>query len=436
MLAAGCSFRHGSMQAPADTIGDVAGDVPRDSAQPAGRCDPLAVTGTLLAVANVTDLRTAVQTATAGTTIELADGTYDLSAGTLGLPNAGVVLRSASGDASKVLLDGGLVITPVVRIGASNVTITEVTITRSSGAGLLISPPPGGDITGDSVYRVTFVDNDGAAVRVSPNAGATTGPFADTGTLACSHFSETSGNTNVCSNGTLGIAIESARGWTVRDNQLVGVRCPDQLQRAMFIRYGSRDIAVVRNTIIGSNINIGLGDGNLTGTAPARLYTDAIPATCGTQVPNFWGGIACDNVIDGLSVPIFMGNGSFDSGISAWTACETWVMHNTVVSPPGNDTFSNFEYRFTGSFVHFVNNLSLVVPTGRDSGVQDATYAASDVTYASTSDFVDAANGDLHLAAGSPETAGVSIATLGMCDRDADDKPRDTSAPTVGAYER
>ena len=435
VLATACSFHHGTTQASGDAPADTT-DAPGDAAAPAGRCAALAVTGTIVSVATVGDLRLAIQNATSGTTIELADGVYDVSGGTLVIGTPNVVVRGASGDASKVTLDGMLVVNPLIRIAASNVTLTQLSLVNASGGALVINPTASGDITGDVVHDVTFTDNEGAAIRVAPNNGSTTGPFADGGTISCSHFSETIGNTGVCSAGTLGIAMESARGWTIRDNHFTNVRCPNQLQRAMFIRYGARDIAVVRNTILGSSINIGLGDGNPTNTAPARTYSDAVPAVCGAAIPNFWGGVACDNVIDGLNVPIFQGNGSFDSGISGWTACDTWILHNTVVSPAGNDTFTSFEYRFIGSYVHFVNNLSLKTPTQRDTGMEDLAYAASNVTYASPTDFVDATSGDLHLAAGSPETAGVSIATLGLCDRDADDKPRNTAAPMVGAYER
>jgi hypothetical protein len=76
-------------------------------------------------------LAAAVSAAGAGVTILLADGTYGLGGAGLQLRRQGLTLRSMSGDATKVILDGEYRTPEIIAISASDVTVAHVTITRA-----------------------------------------------------------------------------------------------------------------------------------------------------------------------------------------------------------------------------------------------------------------------------------------------------------------
>jgi hypothetical protein len=436
VVVAACGFRHGTLRGDAGDD-DAPIDVPPDVPAATGPCAPLPLAPGAIAVSDVAGLTNAVATAPAGATIALAPGTYALTA-PITIHTAGLTLTSMTGDASSTILDGGGAVTPVVRTDASNVTVASLTIAHSSVVGMLVQAPITGDITGARIYDVTFDDDVGPAVRVYPNQPPSpdVGPYADNGTIACSRFIDTSAVDHCTIPNQLGIDAVAVRGWTIRDNRFDHVVCPTAFRRAIWIRGGSRDVVLANNRMLDSTGNITLGDDPTT--SPARMYSDLLPATCsalGTFPPQIWGGVLCDNAMAGLDVPPWNPQ-PYDDGISLWGACETWALHNTIVSPAGSGTFHDIEYRFAGTYVHLVNNLNEQLPASRDAGGQDAAYSASNVVYAAESDFVDPHAGDLHLSATAAESSGTSIEGLGLCDVDADGKPRNLAAPTVGSYER
>ncbi len=429
--AGACAFHRGA--APSDAAGSGSPDA-TDAAVIAPACPPLPDPGATVSVADVTALYNAVASAAPGSVIELADGTYDVSgSGVLLIDTDGITLRSLSHDASKVILDGGNASDPIIGVHASNVTLTELTIAHAGARGVIVSPNtvPGG-VTGDQIYDVTFTSNRGAAISIYPfNGDITSGSYADDGVVACSRIVDEPSGAD-CNQPTIGLQAWAIRGWTIRNNYFEHVNCDGGYSRNIWINYGSRDVDIIANTIINSDMNIQLGDAPQT----VRQYSDPVPPDCAAATPVMWGGLVCDNVIDGLGIPSISGNTDFDHGIALWTACDTWVMHNTVVSPGGGETFGDIEFRFAGSYVHLANNL-LEQPTFlRDSATQDPAWSASNQTYAATTDFMNAAGNDLHLASGAPEIAAPSIAGLGKCTTDADGKPRNLAAPTPGAYER
>ncbi|HTP08120.1 MAG TPA: hypothetical protein VMP08_07715, partial [Anaerolineae bacterium] len=86
-------------------------------------CAPLPPpSDTIVTVSTVSQLVNAVNTATSGTTIRIADGTYNLNGEYLRLAVPNVTLRSASGNREAVVLDGNYQTTEIVQIVASNVT--------------------------------------------------------------------------------------------------------------------------------------------------------------------------------------------------------------------------------------------------------------------------------------------------------------------------
>jgi hypothetical protein len=414
----------GDGRAPLDAVA-----CPLDAGSATSACAPLPDDPCAIGVASTDDLVAAVAVAQPGQTITVAAGTYALMT-TLVIGTPGVTLRSATGDASSVILDGGMVLGTVVTIDASNVSLVSITIAHSAGEGLEIQPTASAGLTGVRVYDVTFLDD--AAEQIRIDASNVGGPYADDGEIGCSRLMKTT--FPACPSGSVGVYANAARGWLVHDNQFSNVACTG-FARAMWFRGGSRDTRVIGNRLLSSNMNITLGDDP---TMPdARTYSDALPPTCsgfGSNAPQHWGGVLCNNAIAGLGVPSQASGDTFDDGLSLWGTCEAWALHNTVVSPAGSLTYHDIEFRFAGTYVHLVNNLLEQAPASRDGGAQDATYMTSSVTYGSTADFVDATGGDLHLTATAPEGNGMSIDGLGMCGSDADGISR-LAAPRVGAYE-
>jgi pectate lyase len=81
--------------------------------------------GNVVNVSTVSQLEQAVNTATPGTTILVADGTYNPNGVYLRFDTLNVVLRSAA------ILDGNYQTTEIVRIVASNVTIADLTLSEA-----------------------------------------------------------------------------------------------------------------------------------------------------------------------------------------------------------------------------------------------------------------------------------------------------------------
>jgi hypothetical protein len=390
-------------------------------------CPALPVTGTTVAVATIGDLKAALLAAAPGTTILVADGTYNVDA-TLEL-TAGVTVRSQSGDASKVVLDGGFVTIPVVRLSGSGSQLISVSVEHSGGEGVQVEPRSS-DQTDALLYDVSFVDNLVYALRIRPqNAMVATGPYTDNGTVACSRFITTGSTGCDPGSGAWAVNADAARGWTVRNNLFDHRSCPfaPSVTRTVQFDSGSRDTIVSGNTFLDTNFGILFG-----GQPTGRTYPDPLPAACmGTS--DHRGGLICNNVFSAPSPPPSASE-DFAEGIALWHACDSYVMHNTIASPAG-ETFSNVEYRFSDTYVHLINNFTTQAPLQRDLGTQDDAWASSNQTVTSFAQFVDPAPGDLRPAAGETFPTGADISGLGACTHDVLGRPRDLVSPTVGAFE-
>lgn len=394
---------------------------------------PEAPSATHVMVTDVAQLRTAVGLAVPNTIISLAQGTYALAGVPLDVLTSYVTLRSATGLASDVVLDGGNTGTHLVGIKTSNVTLSRLTLANARGTAVLVQPGSSA-ILGTLVHAVSFLDNGGPAIDISSSGpNPEFGPYADNGTVVCSKFVSTQKvGVDHCARGAIGIMGRAIRGWRIADNLFQDLRCATQPERVIWIRAGSRDTQIINNTFIGSPMNIMLGND----PSQRRMYMDGLPPGC-SGAPDHWGGVICNNRINGVGVNPHVG-ADFDEGIALWNACDPLVIHNTVVTPSGGEAMFPVAYRYPGTFVRLVNNLADRAPLPRDGARQDTTFAASNATYMSTADFVAATRGgetDLHLTPAAVVPAGASIAGLG-CDLDADGNERSSDAPTPGAYER
>src|SRR5262249_40465087 len=143
-------------------------------------CPPLpAATGTTLRVgpAQVNDLAGIVSGASPDTTILFDDGVYrwsgaDEASRRLNIRAPGVTLRSASGNAAAVILDGEYVTNEIINVLASRVTVAEITLMHAKDHLIHVTPPSGSSgITSTKLYGLRLLDSGPQFVKGNSKPG-------------------------------------------------------------------------------------------------------------------------------------------------------------------------------------------------------------------------------------------------------------------------
>lgn len=420
--AEGTDPGEGDASSTADPTGETTGEPPG-----AARCDPLPPPGgAVIEVSPTDDLAAAIAGAPAGSTLVLADGTYDVSgANYIALVNDGVTIRSASGDPTAVIIDGGYALGEVFSIAADDITIAEVTIQRAYYHPIHVIGGSDSNTENTLVYRVRVLDPGQQAIKIN----AQDGNYADFGTIACSHIELTAeGRPHVTDCYTGGIDAHLAQGWTIRDNTITGFWCESGLsEHGVHVWNSGRDTVVERNTIIDCARGVGFGLGE-SGNGTSRDYGDD-PCPGVTGFVGHYGGVIRNNAIVGRDPAMFASEFGMDSGVALEQACGAVVTHNTIVAlqPP----FVGMEYRFANTQASIADNLVTHAITMRDGGNAVLEGNLVDV---GTEHFADAAAGDVHLVAGSTAIdAAIDVAGAEVID-DVDGEARDAS-PDIGADE-
>ncbi len=262
------------------------GAKPDAPSPPASECAKLpAPTGTVVNVtpAQAASLPGIVAAAKSGTTILLGDGSYVMqgteSQRRLTFAVSGVTLRSASGDRSKVVIDGEYKTNEIVFVSASDVTIAHLTIKRAVDHLIHVTGAPG-NVKNTRLHDLALIDSGEQFVKVN---GDGNGNWADNGRLECSYLELTAAgrphvepNPGGCYTG--GIDGHGAWGWQVRLNTFKGIYCDGAglAEHAVHFWTGSRDTLVERNQILSCARGIGFGLGQ---SGAARTYSpDPYPA--------------------------------------------------------------------------------------------------------------------------------------------------------------
>jgi hypothetical protein len=363
-----------------------------------------------------------VARAPARATILLADGTYRLRT-TLLVATPGLTIRSQSGRAGAVVLDGNYATGDLVAVAAGGVTLAEMTLTRASYHLVHVVPKDGGPtIRRVRLYRLRLIDGAQQFVKVNPNAARSA--FVDSGRVECSSFRLTDrGRPRVSSDFlpcyTGGIDAHGARGWVVRLNRFEDIRCREGLaEHAVHFWTGSRDTLVERNTIVDCARGIGFGLGERTDWA--RRYGDRP----GEAYVGHYGGIIRNNVV-------VAGRPGMDTGIGLEQARGARVYHNTVYAAArATGYFSSIDYRFPSTTVDIVNNLVTRI-TARDGA---KARRGRNIESVPGSWFRNPGRLDFHLsrAATGAIDRGVPIGGAGL---DIDGTPHEAGAPDLGADE-
>ncbi|MBI4821870.1 MAG: right-handed parallel beta-helix repeat-containing protein [Deltaproteobacteria bacterium] len=364
-----------------------------------------------------------------GTTILLEDGVYRMSARDEGsrriqLAARGLTLRSANGDAERVIIDGEYLTREMITVGADDITIAHLTIQHAIDHPIHVSPSSSGDdVTGTLIYGARILDGGEQFVKI--NSNGTRDAWADFGRIECSFFQLTpAGRPRVerASGGcyTGGIDAHGARGWVVRSNTFRDLYCAGEglAEHAIHFWTGSRDTVVENNTIMNCARGIGFG---LVESGEARSYSDDPYPDVGYV--GHYDGLIRNNVIHS-DIEFF------DTGIELDQARGARVYHNTVVGA-GGSFFSSIDYRFPNTRVVLRNNLTRRI-TMRNGAAGEVDHNRETT---SLEDFADPARGDFHLVPGSAAIdQGVAVGDSGL---DVDGEPHSAgAAPDLGADER
>ena len=412
---------------------DIATDAPEPpaldrSAAPLG-CPPLpSSTGRATTVigGDVDGLLAAIDGAEPGDVILLEDGTWDLGGSFLRLDVPGVTLRGASGNRDAVVLDGNGETWQILNIQASDVTVADLTTVNAFNHGVHVTGTSDSNHTGTLIYNVVVRDAGQQAIKVNQSPE---GFFPDFGTIACSRLELTDAGRSLIRDNcyTGGIDAHRTHGWRVHDNTIVGFWCESGLSEhgVHFWRTNSHAI-VERNLVANCARGIGLGLADSADSVRPPLE----PTDCAADSsPDDYAGIVRNNFVIADDPRLFGSAGGFDTGIGAWNACDTRIVHNTVYSTQA--PFSSIEWRFDATSGLVANNLVSHNIRERTAGTAVET---ANVTEAGASWFRSTEEWNLHLEASADASLGVHLEP-GVCDEDIDGDPRGPT-PDVGADQR
>jgi hypothetical protein len=284
-------------------------------------------------VDTVAELVDAVNGAAAGTTIMVADGTYNLDGAYLRVDTPNVTVRGASGNREAVILDGNYDTTEIFQIVASDVTIADLTLREAYYHPIHVSSTDGADTLNTRIYNVHIIDPGEQAIKINPYTGQNAQHFTDNGLIACSHIELTdAGRPHIRNNCyTGGVDAHQSRGWTIRDNVIEGFWCASGLsEHGIHMWRSCRDTTVERN-ILRDNAR-GIGFGLVTDGSGIRTYADNPCPTAEGYVDDY-GGIIRNNFIVANDPDLFASSSGFDCGICLWNSCNGSALH-TRSTPP------------------------------------------------------------------------------------------------------
>ncbi len=362
-------------------------------------------------VRSVDDLVYAVQDLRPSTTLLLEDGEYRLRT-MLDIPVPDVVLRSKSGDRTRVVIRGaGLTeqhVGVALSISSPRVTVADLTVGYVAYHTVQVRGESGA--SNFMLHNVRLVDAGQQLFKVTLSKAQQ----ADDGVVACSLMEYTD---HAPSSYTNGVDALGAKGWVVRDNRFVRIRGPKagnyNAGPAVMFWANSIDTVVERNLIVDSYRGIALG-----------LLPEAQDlARAGEKRVDHQGGVVRNNVICNL-------HPWADEGIEANGASDVQIDHNTVLVEGSLSWSISARFRNTTALVR--NNITSRQILLRDGGRAEME---GNVAGALPSWFQSAPACDLHLTdqAGSAVEAAVPLTHVAD---DFDRTPRSGPRRTAGAFER
>lgn len=360
--------------------------------------------GMVMAGGNATTLREVINSANAGDTVLLEDGTYtfidapdgDFTGVFFTTPD--ITLRSMSGDPTAVVLDSAYVShggqSAPITIDASGIVVADITVTRSIFH--LIHIWSNGDNA--IIHNVHLIDGGQQFLKSSVNDGTVDGVE-----VSCTNFLMTdAGRDNVWGYGpqdggtacyTGGIDTHNATNWSIHDSYFEGIYCDATgVQRPAHGRNPEdRDNMTYNGGLAEHGIHM-WDSAQGTGHVIARNRIVDCARGIGLGLTDtVYGSTVVNNMVSSS----FPGAREHDVGIIVERAVDTVVAHNTVYFSHEQSYPRTIEYRWD-----VTSNLTVDANvTNREVASRDGAIASGENNLgADGSWFVDAAAGDLHLA--------------------------------------
>jgi hypothetical protein len=346
-----------------------AGAPPFETCQPAPPCSELSsAAGVTLTPRAAQDLPGVAATAAAGSTIVLAPGTYK-TGGALEIGQPGVTLRSSTGNAADVMIEGASLQT-LLKITASDVTIANVTLRGTTESAVVVGAKRGVDIERPRLCGVRIVD-------AGPNGFVRTvsgGGWVDCGRVegAWLELTDAARPAHCCPACFAAMLnIRGGRGWVIANNDFRSGFCASVVPpvapadcgsppMAVIFHGGARDTVVENNRFVAVARALGIGWG-ATQVAPRSYPDDPYP---GEEIDHY-DGVVRNNVIYGHTH-------CYDTGIEINRAREPVVIHNTVVHP-GYIHYAAIDRRYPSTLAFVGNNLVRGGITARQCGLPDCS---------------------------------------------------------------
>lgn len=273
---------------------------------------------TLSPAVSIATINSTIAAATGPTTIYLADGTYNIPAGTyILISKPDITIRSLSGNRDMVIINGTGMQSQSgdyhgIQIARGNCTIADITIKNIDCHPIQINFNTTFDIDNVLIHNVHIVDGGQQLIKVNVSG---TGMFSDNGVIQCSLLEYT---TSLPTGYwyTNGIDLQGGSNWEIRDNTIRRIKASmDQYTAgfsagpAILCFKQSSNTLVERNTILDCDEGIFFGNWGDVG-------------------PSHSGGIIRNNFI--------RGDNYTRAGIGVSRSPNALVVNNTIYSPGSN----------------------------------------------------------------------------------------------------
>lgn len=316
-------------------------------------------------------------------TILLADGVYETDA-ILVLRSAGLILRSASGDASKAIIDAASCRDgEAIHIHADDVTIAELTIRNVRFNGIKLEPERGGHrfVAHGCIFHNIWQ----RGIKSPLNPAEKSDRYPQDGHIRyclfandrAKEFADDETDTPETFNGNYigGIDMKTISGWTISDNVFIHLQGRTREGRAaIYLADKVNRCIVERNVVLDGDVGIALGN-------PSRVGDWTHCTRC--EVRN--------NMV--ANCP--------ETGLLAVYTNDCRIMHNTVFEPKSRQGRLIWAQQENDGLLVAAN---LLLGAGPLLGGKGKITDKSNLVVDDASDlFVDASQGDLHLKAGLPK---------------------------------
>jgi hypothetical protein len=382
----------------------------------------------ILKVSTQDDLAKKVESAGAGTTILLKNGTYKISR-PLVFRKPNVFMRSESGNRGKVILDGKIgkgrlkrknCVNEIIMIMASDVTIADISIRHARDHGIHIAPGQKGNIRNMVMKNIHIYDCGQQLIKVNSNGGKPL-YWADGGVLEDSLI-EFVDNSIMHDMGdhfyTGGLDVHGGENWQIRKNTFRNIqRKGKMMEHAVHMWSKCRGTIIEQNKFINCFRAVGLGMKRKT-----EGFTRVYPDRKGNK-PYFdhIGGVVRNNFIfNRRGIPL-------ESGIELMNVVDAEIYHNTIVSH--DKPFSSIEYRWPNTKVKIINNIVSQRIMKRNNA---KAILKNNIENASPDLFKNYKKGNLHLA--SKSSKAIDMGAPINVKKDIDGAERDPK-PDIGADE-